>query len=98
MTELSQIEDFTNILTRNIPMMDTRAPIEFNQGSFPCTQNLPLMNDNERELVGTCYKNKGRSEALELGHNLVQGEVKELRINSSQDFILNSFTSPWTRL
>jgi tRNA 2-selenouridine synthase len=90
MTELSQIEDFTNILIRSTPMMDTRAPIEYNQGSFPYTQNLPLMNDSERELVGTCYKNKGRSEAIKLGHNLVQGKVKELRIKSWLEFITNN--------
>jgi tRNA 2-selenouridine synthase len=47
------------------------APIEFEQGAFPQSQNLILMNDDERKKIGTCYKNKGQEKAIELGHELV---------------------------
>lgn len=38
------------------------------------------MQDDEREKVGTCYKNKGQEAAIALGHELVQGEVKQQRL------------------
>src|SRR5690606_26858953 len=46
----------------------------------------PLMTDAEREKVGTCYKHKGQQAAIALGHQLVQGEVKEARINAWLEF------------
>ena len=66
--------------------MDTRAPVEFDRGAFPGTVNLPLMTDGEREQVGTCYKQKGRGAAVQLGHTLVSGETKSSRIEAWCDF------------
>jgi len=84
---LTQLQDFRTLVTSDTPMFDTRAPIEFTQGAFPHTQNLPLMSDKERELVGTCYKNKGQDKAILLGHELVQGEVKQARLDAWLEFI-----------
>lgn len=84
---LTQIEDFYSLVTNNTPMFDTRAPIEFAQGAFPHTHSLPLMSNKERELVGTCYKNKGQDKAIELGHELVQGQSKKAKIDAWIDFI-----------
>jgi tRNA 2-selenouridine synthase len=39
------------------------------------------MNDDEREAVGTCYKEHGSDAALELGHQLVFGDVKAQRLH-----------------
>lgn len=89
-SELTQIEDFTQLFIGDIPLIDTRAPIEFDQGAFPYTTSLPLMSDKERELVGTCYKNKGQDKAIELGHELVQGEVKQARLDAWIEFIKNN--------
>ncbi|HIG88927.1 MAG TPA: tRNA 2-selenouridine(34) synthase MnmH, partial [Candidatus Thioglobus sp.] len=41
-SELTQINDFTQLFISDIPLIDTRAPIEFEQGAFPFTQSLPL--------------------------------------------------------
>ncbi len=84
---LTQLQDFRTLVTSDTPMFDTRAPIEFTQGAFPHTQNLPLMSDKERELVGTCYKNKGQDKAILLGHELVQGEAKQARLDIWLEFI-----------
>ncbi len=89
-SELTQITDFTQLFIGNTPLIDTRAPIEFDQGAFPYTTSLPLMSDKERELVGTCYKNKGQEKAIELGHELVQGEVKQERLDAWLEFIKNN--------
>jgi tRNA 2-selenouridine synthase len=38
------------------------------------------MTDDEREAVGTCYKQQGQDAAIKLGHELVCGDVKAERI------------------
>jgi len=84
--ELPQIDDYRSLFLNNVPLLDVRAPIEFNQGAFPFTQNVPLMNDQERTDVGICYKNKGQDEAIKLGHKLVQGKIKSERVTHWADF------------
>jgi len=78
--------DYRAIFLRDAPMMDTRAPVEFKQGAFPNTVNLPLMTDIERQKVGTCYKQHGQQAAIELGHRLVSDDVKEQRIAAWTEF------------
>jgi len=87
MTELPQIDDYKDLFLKEIEMMDVRAPIEFSQGAFPHTLNLPLMSDDEREAVGLCYKKNGQDKAIELGHQLVSGETKEQRVNDWSHFV-----------
>lgn len=53
--------DYRAILASDTPLIDVRAPIEFAQGAMPAALNLPLMNDDERAAVGTCYKRQGRT-------------------------------------
>ena len=72
--------DYRAIFLSGVPMMDARAPVEFDKGAFPDTVNLPLMNDLERQKVGTCYKQQGQQAAIELGHQLVRGELKAERV------------------
>ena len=66
-------DDYRAIFLNDVPMMDVRAPVEFAKGAFPGVVNLPLMNDAERQAVGTCYKQQGQQAAIELGHRLVAG-------------------------
>ncbi|HKM37997.1 MAG TPA: tRNA 2-selenouridine(34) synthase MnmH [Thiopseudomonas sp.] len=73
-------EDFTRLFLADTPMMDTRAPLEFEKGAFPHTVSLPLMTDEERTQVGTCYKQQGQDAAITLGHQLVYGEIKQQRL------------------
>ncbi len=72
--------DYRDIFLNDIPLMDVRAPVEFDKGAFPHTLNQPLMNDIERQKVGTCYKQHGQQAAIELGHSLVSGSIKQQRI------------------
>jgi tRNA 2-selenouridine synthase len=44
--------------------------------------NLPLMTDQERQKVGTCYKQQGQAAAIALGHQLVNGAVKAQRLQA----------------
>lgn len=79
--------DFRSIVLNSTPLIDVRAPIEFEKGSFTNAVNLPLINDKERQEIGICYKKQGNSEALRLGHRLVSGSLKEERIKAWQDYI-----------
>ena len=74
--------DYRAILTADTPLIDVRAPVEFQQGAIPGAINLPLMNDDERAAVGTCYKRQGPEAALALGHQLVCGEIRQQRLNA----------------
>jgi tRNA 2-selenouridine synthase len=82
-TNSELIELFLN----ETPLIDVRAPVEFAEGRIPFSVNLPIMNDQERVLVGTTYKEQGQSEAIKLGHQLVSGEVKENRVEAWKHFI-----------
>lgn len=79
--------ELINLFASDTPLIDVRAPVEFADGSIPNSVNLPIMNDEERRLVGICYKEKGQAAAIELGHSLVSGKIKEERINSWKSFI-----------
>ena len=80
MTIRPNTDDFLALFLNDTPMMDVRAPIEYLKGAFPNTVNEPLMNDDERHLVGIRYKKKGQDSAIELGNELVCGETKVQRI------------------
>ncbi|SUC40681.1 tRNA 2-selenouridine synthase [Proteus mirabilis] len=73
-------QNIRQLLAKETPIIDVRAPIEFNQGAMPNAINLPLMNNEERAAVGTCYKQHGSQKAVELGHQLVKGEIKAHRV------------------
>jgi tRNA 2-selenouridine synthase len=78
--------DYRALFLNDIPMMDMRAPAEFTHGAFPCAHSLPLMTDEERARVGICYKQRGQAAAIELGHQLVAGELKAARMALWSEF------------
>ena len=82
----NNLTDYRHIFLNDVPMMDVRAPVEFGQGAFPGVANLPLMDDGERQQVGTCYKHKGQEAAIALGHQLVSGATKRQRIEAWAQF------------
>lgn len=84
---LPQTADFKAIVLNNRPLIDVRAPIEFEKGRFHHAVNLPLMSDEERHLIGIRYKEKGNEEAIALGESLVSGVIKEERIEAWKQFI-----------
>jgi tRNA 2-selenouridine synthase len=72
-------QDYRRIFLHDIPLIDVRAPVEFQQGAFANAINLPLMNDEERQAVGICYKQQGQQAAIALGYRLVNGRLREQR-------------------
>ncbi len=65
--------------------VDLRSPKEFDEDHVPNAVNIPLLNDEERHLVGTAYKQDGSTIAKEIGLEfvapklpLIVKEIKEL--------------------
>lgn len=86
-SENSKPYDYARLFLHDVPMLDVRAPIEFSKGAFPCSDNRPLMDDEQRAAIGTCYTKQGQDAAVTLGHELINGALKQSRITSWQDFI-----------
>ncbi len=79
--------ELIKLFAQQTPLIDVRAPIEFAEGAIPNSVNLPLMNDEERHLVGICYKQQGQEAAIKLGHTLVSGEKKHQRIQDWLNYL-----------
>ncbi|MFP4638839.1 MAG: tRNA 2-selenouridine(34) synthase MnmH [Guyparkeria sp.] len=84
--DLPLVTDLAAIFLEGRPLMDVRAPVEFGQGAFPGTHNLPLLTDEERHQVGIRYKEAGQDAAVELGYRLVDEAEKAQRIAQWQAF------------
>lgn len=83
---LPQIDAYRELFVNDTPMIDVRAPVEFSQGAFPNAENLPLLGDEERHKIGIRYKEAGREKAIELGSDLVQGDIQRERVDHWRDF------------
>lgn len=84
---LKTTNDFKNIVINNTPLIDVRAPIEYEKGAFPNSINLPIMDNDERHNIGIKYKEEGNEEAVKLGLTLVSGTNKEAKVNAWLTFI-----------
>ena len=78
---------YLELLKNKTPFIDLRSPIEFAKGTFPQSVNLPILNNDERAEVGKTYKHHGNAAAVELGHRLISGDHKEIRVSGWKKFI-----------
>ncbi|KYG67804.1 tRNA 2-selenouridine synthase [Bdellovibrio bacteriovorus] len=81
------IEQYKNLFLSGAPLIDVRAPVEFAQGHLPHAVNIPILNDEERALIGTTYKREGQEAAVALGYQIVSGDVKADRVQRWKDFV-----------
>ncbi|NUN06488.1 MAG: tRNA 2-selenouridine(34) synthase MnmH [Bdellovibrio sp.] len=82
-----QKKDFKKIFINATPLLDVRAPVEFAHGSLPGAVNLPILNDAERALIGTTYKQQGSEAAVALGYQIISGDVKAERVAAWKSFL-----------
>ncbi len=59
-------------------IIDARSESEFAHAHIPGAINIPILNDEERKLVGTEYKQKGKDAAVQLGFRLVGPRFHEI--------------------
>jgi len=68
--QLISLDDFWSFRDQ-FPMIDARSEGEFAQSHIPGSFNIPILNDSERIVVGTLYKERGSEEATIKGFELV---------------------------
>mgnify|MGYP003575714630 CR=1 FL=1 len=74
---LIAIDEFLS-LRRQFPVIDVRSEREFEEGHIPKAINIPLLNNSERVVVGTTYKQQGQQEAIKMGFKLVGPRLADL--------------------
>lgn len=65
-------------LRQRLPVIDVRSESEFEQGHVPHAINLPILNNEERKIVGTLYKQQGPKQAIKEGVRLVGPRLIEI--------------------
>ncbi|UYV19558.1 tRNA 2-selenouridine(34) synthase MnmH [Halomonas qaidamensis] len=86
---LATVPASLNLIAKETPLIDVRAPVEFIQGGLPGAVNLPLMVDDERHHVGIAYKQQGQQAAIGLGERLVSGKTKQARVAAWQAYVVS---------
>ena len=56
-------------------IIDVRAPVEFAEDHLPGAINLPVLDDAQRETVGTIYKQQSPFDARKIGGGLVSANI-----------------------
>lgn len=69
----NQITDAASFLelAAELPVVDVRTPSEYRRGHIPGAVNLPIFSDEQRAVVGTDYKKRGRVDAILKGLDFV---------------------------
>ncbi len=83
---LRDTADIERVILEDIPLLDVRAPIEYERGCIGDAENIPLLDNKQREMVGTEYADKGHDAALELGLRQATDEVKASRVRQWSQF------------
>ncbi|MGE4317375.1 MAG: tRNA 2-selenouridine(34) synthase MnmH [Deferribacterales bacterium] len=60
-----------------VNLIDVRSPSEFIHDNIPMSVNIPLLDDAERALVGTCYVQKGPKDARMLGVDIISPKLPQ---------------------
>ncbi|WP_057939680.1 tRNA 2-selenouridine(34) synthase MnmH [Algoriphagus resistens] len=68
--QLISLDNFWGLRDQH-PLIDARSEGEFAQSHIPGAINIPILNNLERVVVGTLYKEKGSQEATIKGFELV---------------------------
>ncbi len=71
------ISDFLQ-LRKELPVIDVRSEGEFGAGHIRSAVNIPLLNNEERVIVGTAYKKQGQAEAINQGFKLVGKRLSDM--------------------
>lgn len=87
MSKRIEWDEIKKLFVNPMDLIDVRAPIEFADGHIPGAINLPILNDSERALIGTLYKQQGREVAIREGYNLVSGDNKSNKLKSWSEFL-----------
>ena len=71
------ILDFISLSSTHT-VFDVRSPGEYAHAHFPGANSLPLFSDEERKVVGTEYKQKGKQPAIKIGLAYFGTKMKDI--------------------
>jgi tRNA 2-selenouridine synthase len=72
------------------PILDVRAPSEYQLGHIPGAVSFPLFSDEERAEIGTIYKKKGQKNAIKRGLEIVGPKMVSF-IEKAEEYGSDSF-------
>ena len=88
MSQRADTDDYRQLFIDDVPLLDVRAPVEFDKGAFPQATNLPLLDDLQREVIGKRFKDAGQDEAIRLGLELATEDIREQRLQAWREHCL----------
>lgn len=77
-----KIKDALNL--KKVIFIDVRTEAEYNEDSILNAVNIPLFKNEEREDVGTLYKNHGKDEAIKKGFDYASYKLKDIYLQSNE--------------
>ncbi len=98
-SKIINIDEF-NFDQKDIPMriLDVRSPSEFLEDHMMGAENYPVLNDEERSIVGTLYK-KNNFSAKQLGAKLIAKNISnilDIIEKSEQTHLKQNLRKPYT--
>ncbi|MEO6669644.1 MAG: tRNA 2-selenouridine(34) synthase MnmH [Ferruginibacter sp.] len=81
------IQQFLELAKHN-PVLDVRSPGEYAHAHIPNAYSQPLFTDEERKIVGTAYKQKGKQIAIKLGLDFFGVKMKAM-VEEAEGIIKN---------
>ena len=85
--DLPVITDLSQVIDREMRLLDVRAPVEYLAGAVPGSDNMPLLDDAQRHQVGLAYQEQGQAAAIRLGLKLIDAPAKQQRIADWQAYV-----------
>lgn len=61
--------------------VDVRSPLEFEEDHIIGAVNIPILDNEERAIIGTIYKHEGKANAVKRGLDFVSPKLKEIYRN-----------------
>ena len=85
--------EFKDIDLKNTIFIDTRSNAEYLKGHIPGAVNIELLNNEQRAVVGTVYKQKGQKEAIKKGLELanfkkIYTELLNISENTDKEIVI----------
>ena len=71
------VTDFLHLRQDHV-VVDVRSESEFEAGHIRGAVNIPLLNNAERVIVGTAYKQQGQRQAIYEGFRLVGPRLEDM--------------------
>ncbi len=62
---------------KNSIIVDVRTPKEYEQDHIPGSINIPIFDDDERAIIGTLYKQKGKEIAVKTGIEITSPKLED---------------------